>query len=147
MRKSIKYGENGKGIHSRWYPQTLKKRIQHIAQVRERITFRQIDAFDLIREYAGRSDAAIFLDPPYTASKKKAGARLYTHYALDHRALFEAAASCQGDVLMTYDNADEIHALADEFGFMKRLIAMKNNHHAAMTELIIGKDLSWLLAG
>jgi DNA adenine methylase len=30
----LKYGENGKGLRSRWYPQTLKKRIMNIAHFR-----------------------------------------------------------------------------------------------------------------
>ena len=58
-------------------------------------------------------------------------------------ALFAAAARCKGDVLFTYDNADELRALAEEFKLETRLVAMKNTHHAEMTELLIGKDLSW----
>lgn len=33
----VKYGENGKGIHSRWYPSTLKRRIMEIYQMRDGI--------------------------------------------------------------------------------------------------------------
>src|SRR5207248_364046 len=35
----IKNGESGKGLKSRWYPTTLKKRIENIVQIRDRITF------------------------------------------------------------------------------------------------------------
>ena len=35
----IKNGENGKGLRSRWYPGTLKKRIINIAMVRNKIKF------------------------------------------------------------------------------------------------------------
>ena len=45
---------------------------------------------------------------------------------------------------MTYDNTREIASLASEFDFETQAIAMKNTHHAKMTELLIGKDLSWL---
>ena len=45
---------------------------------------------------------------------------------------------------MTYDNTDEARALADQHGFETRAIAMKNTHHAKMTELLISRDLSWL---
>ena len=49
-----------------------------------------------------------------------------------------------GEFLMTYDNADEVKQLASVRQCDTRLIAMKNTHHAEMTELIIGKKLSWL---
>ncbi len=52
--------------------------------------------------------------------------------------------ACKGDFLMTYDNTPEIAALAAEFGFQAKPVAMKNTHHAKMTELLIGRDLDWL---
>ncbi len=104
----IGYGENGKGVHSRWYPQTLKRRIRDIGLVRHRIKFVRGDAFAVMEEFAENESAVFFIDPPYTASKKKAGSRLYTHSELDHRQLFETAAAVKGDVLLTYDNADEM---------------------------------------
>ena len=143
----IEYGEDGKGVHSRWYPQTLRKRIEAIAMFRDRIIFEQTDAFDVLRRFKNRRNAVFFIDPPYTASKKKAGSRLYNHFQVDHRALFDLAAQCVGDVLLTYDNAEEIQALASEFGFQTRAVAMKNNHHAEMSELLVGKRLSWCKNG
>lgn len=139
----IEYGEDGKGVHSRWYPQTLRKRIEAIALIRHRIIFEQTDAFAVLRRFKNRANAVFFIDPPYTASKKKAGSRLYNHFEVNHRALFALAAKCVGDVLLTYDNAEEIQVLASEFGFETRAVAMKNNHHAEMNELLVGKDLSW----
>ena len=50
----------------------------------------------------------------------------------------------RGDFLMSYDNTAEVRALAGRFGFASRPIALKNTHHAKMTELLIGRDLSWL---
>ncbi len=44
---------------------------------------------------------------------------------------------------MTYDNAESVRALADNYGFDMELIAMKNTHHAEMKELLIGRDLTW----
>jgi len=35
----IKNGENGKGIRSRWYPETLRKRIEAILHIRSNIAF------------------------------------------------------------------------------------------------------------
>jgi DNA adenine methylase len=44
----------------------------------------------------------------------------------------------------TYDNAEEVKALARKHGFEMKLVPMKNTHHEEMTELLIGRDLSWL---
>jgi DNA adenine methylase len=136
----VKSGENGNGIRSRWYPETLARRIQEIATVRERLTFIEGDGLEVIRRYADDDTAAFFVDPPYTLAAR----RLYPHWQLDHRGLFQLLAGVKGDVLCTYDNTREISLLAAEFGFETQAIAMKNTHHAKMTELIIGRDLSWL---
>lgn len=140
----IKHGENGKGITSRWYPETLRKRIQNISVIREKLSFVQGDGLELLRENRHREDAVFFIDPPYTAAGKKAGTRLYTHYQLDHDELFRIVATLKGDFVMTYDNAQEVVRIALNHGFDTELIAMKNTHHARMKELLIGRDLGWL---
>lgn len=136
----VKTGENGRGLHSRWYPETLAHRIQEIACVRERFTFIEGDGIEVIRRYSDDENTAFFVDPPYTVAAR----RLYPHWQIDHRSLFGLLADVKGDVLLTYDNTREIASLAAEFGFETQAIAMKNTHHAKMTELLIGKDLSWL---
>lgn len=133
-------GENGKGILSRWYPKTLKSRIDAIVEKRKDISFIQGDGIDFIRYNAHRPETSFFIDPPYTV----AGRRLYAFSDLDHRKLFRVATTIKGDFLMTYDNADEIQKLAKEFGFQTALVPMKNTHHEVMEELVIGKDLGWL---
>ena len=50
----------------------------------------------------------------------------------------------QGEYVTTYNNADEVRELARKHGFMAKPIPMKNTHHAAMTELVIGRDLAWM---
>jgi DNA adenine methylase len=140
----IKNGENGKGIHSRWYPQTIAKRITNIQLVAERIRFDHGDAFAALSKFKNNERAVFFIDPPYTAGGKRAGSRLYTHNEVDHARLFSACKQLRGDFLLTYDNADEVRALALHHGFDARPIAMKNTHHAEMTELLIGRDLGWM---
>lgn len=140
----LKYGENGKGIRSRWYPATLARRFANLKLVADRISFRQEDGLAVIREYSRRGDVVFFIDPPYTAGGKKAGKRLYRHFSLDHERLFTLCESINGDFLMTYDNADEVKYLARRHGFQMRLIPMTNTHHTTMEELVIGKDLSWM---
>lgn len=136
----LKNGEKGKGLLSRWYPQTLEKRILNIAGVRERITFIQGDGVEVMRRNADRPDAVFFIDPPYTVAAK----RLYNHWEMDHEELFSVAQSLRGDFLMTYDNDERVRLLTKEHGFESKAVAMKNTHHAEMNELLIGKNLNWL---
>ncbi len=65
------------------------------------------------------------------------------HSEIDHEELFAVAARLQGDFLMTYDNAAPVVDLARKHRFDTQEIAMKNTHHAVMSELLIGRDLSW----
>jgi len=136
----LKNGENGRGIRSRWYPNTLRKRIQAIVYTRQDMAFLQGDGIEFIRSNGYRKEMAFFIDPPYTV----AGRRLYTHSEIDHRELFKAAQSVRGDFLMTYDNSAEIRELAKKFGFQTALIPMKNTHHELMNELLVGRNLRWL---
>ncbi len=140
----LKHGEGGRGIASRWYPETLAKRLLDIHAIRDRISFQQADAFGVLEAFQDRNDVVFFIDPPYTAGGKSAGNRLYTHYALDHERLFAQCAKMRGALIMTYDNADEVIDLAIKHSFMAKPIPMKNTHHAEMTELVIGKDLAWM---
>lgn len=140
----LKHGENGKGIRSRWYPQTLAKRFSAIDHVAERIIFRQCDGLAVMKEYSDRENVLFFIDPPYTAGGKKAGKRLYRHSEIDHEQLFKLCESVAGDFLMTYDNAEEVRRLARKHGFQMRLIPMTNTHNTTMEELVIGKDLGWM---
>ncbi|MDI6885614.1 MAG: DNA adenine methylase [archaeon] len=140
----LKYGENGKGIRSRWYPETLAKRFLNLNQIASRIDFRCDDGIRVLKEFATNQEAVYFIDPPYTAGGKKAGKRLYKHSNLDHERLFTVCESLKGDFLITYDNAEEVKRMARTHGFQMRLIPMTNTHHARLEELVIGKDLSWM---
>jgi DNA adenine methylase len=135
----MKDGENGKGIASRWYPETLAKRIRTIGQSRARLSFVQGDAFALINRYKHRKMSAFFIDPPYTAGGKNAGRRLYNFNELDHERLFSLLASVSGRVLMTYDSSTEVRKLARKHGFGVKEILMKNTHHAMNVELAVTK--------
>lgn len=135
----MKAGENGKGLLSRWYPETLVTRMTAIRQFRGRLNFLKTDAFEVIQANMD-TDAAWFVDPPYTAGGKRAGSRLYSHPDLDHARLFEAISHVRGPAMLTYDDAPEVRALAHAFGFNVCQVPMKNTHHAVMQELLILKD-------
>ena len=136
----IKNGENGRGITSRWYPETLKKRILEIDKVKSRIEFIKGDAISILEKNSSRCDAVYFIDPPYF----KAGRRLYRYSTIDHTNLFQVATGLQSDFLMTYDDSEDVMKMANDCKLATRSIAMKNTHHAKKSELLIGKKLDWL---
>jgi len=135
----VKSGENGKGLSSRWYPETLVKRMRIIHAHRDKIEFYEADAFDIIEQYGDESGAAFFIDPPYTAGGKKAGKRLYRFNEVDHALLFRKMAEVAGDFLMTYDDAEKVKRLASLHGFKAQKIPMKNTHHTVIYELLFTK--------
>lgn len=136
----IKHGENGKGLLSRWYPETLERRILAIDKMRDWITFIHGDALEVCRQNQHRNDVVFFIDPPYV----KAGKRLYNCSEIDHLALFEQAFRLRGDFLMTYDDHPEICEMAAGYDFQVRKIKMKTTHHSEKDELLIGRNLDWL---
>ncbi|NJN81785.1 MAG: DNA adenine methylase [Caldilineaceae bacterium] len=133
----MKSGENGRGISSRWYPKTLAKRIRCIHDFRDRISVKCVDGIQLMQQHVEKPANCYFIDPPYTASGKSAGRRLYNHSELDHLALFDTAARLRGAFLMTYDSADEVIQMANARSFHVEWIPMKNTHHREQMELLI----------
>ena len=138
-----RHGENGKGVLSRWYPETLAKRLDAIRDHADRIAFVEGDGMKLLPLLLrgwGR-DAAIFLDPPYTAKGgKRAGSRLYEHSGIDHAGLFAMMAQHNANFLMTCDAAPEIVALVRRHGFHAARLSMKNGHHNRIPELVITSE-------
>jgi DNA adenine methylase len=136
----VKTGEGDRGLNARWYPETLSRRILEINEVKDRFTFVHGDGLAIVKEHLADVDTCFYIDPPYMVAAR----RLYTHWQIDHREIFSLMKKAKGDFLMSYDNTPEIQALAQEFGFDTRQVAMKNTHHAKMTELLIGRDLKFL---
>lgn len=137
----MKGGENGKGVSSRWYPETLVNRFNAIRAIRERLTFVQGDAITEIEQHQG-SDSVHFVDPPYTAGGKKAGSRLYTHNEVDHDRLFEAVEGASGAAMLTYDDNTWVRERANKAGFVLATSAMQSTHLVRMHELVILKEQS-----
>jgi len=135
--RMMRTGENGRGIGSRSYPETLARRIMAIGEHRDRLSFVEGDAFSLISSHLDEGQTAFFLDPPYTAGGKRAGRRLYECNSIDHRHLFELTARVKGWALLTYDDNPEVRKLAEDWGFQIDEVPMKGTHHASMTELVI----------
>jgi DNA adenine methylase len=135
----IKTGENGRGLSSRWYPSTLVKRIIDINRMRDRITFVHGNAFEVIEQNLNSEDCFFFIDPPYTI----AGRRLYNHFEVDHRRIFELASQMSGHFLLTYDDTSEVRGWAEEFGLPYITIPMQTTHLVTKNELLISDSFEW----
>ncbi|MEO6832892.1 MAG: DNA adenine methylase [Chitinophagaceae bacterium] len=136
----LKNGENGKGLASRWYPKTLRDRIEAIAPLKNKIVACHGNAFDFLKQYSDDSDCYHFIDPPYF----QAGKRLYTHFDIDHDKLFRLVAGLKGKYLLTYDNNPQINALVKKYNLQSRTIPMKTTHHLQKEELLISDNFDWL---
>ena len=85
-------------------------------------------------------EAAVFLDPPYTAGGKRADSRLYTHSSIDHAALFTILAETGANFLMTYDAVPEVIELVRKNNFYAVELMMMNGHHNQMSEIVITSE-------
>lgn len=130
-------GENGRGVASRWYPGTIVDRLRRIKEHSDRIAFCEGDGMRLFESMVLADEAAVFVDPPYTAGGKRAGRRLYANHDVDHSRIFEMLADCGADFLMTYDAAPEIVELVRKHGFAAVRVTMRNTHHARVPELVV----------
>jgi len=135
----LKKGENGKGIKSRWYAKTLHDRIMAIGDIKSKIDFITGDAFEALKNIVNEENTFSFIDPPYTV----AGKRLYTHFEIDHDALFALSARLKGKFMITYDDSEEIRALANKHNLEFRTIPMKTTHHVQKNEIIISDNFDW----
>lgn len=144
----IRAGEKGRGLASRWYPQTLKDRIYRIADHTHRFDFHQMDGLELLARHAADSSAAVFVDPPYTAGRRGAGKRLYANHEVDHGRIFEILADGVAPFVMTNDDCREVRVLAQRFGFAFGQIGMWTTHNVSKKELVIVRhaaDLSFFV--
>lgn len=136
----IRSGENGNGLASRWYPDTLASRLSAIREYAGQIEFHHTDGMTLLEEtlaLASASRSAVFADPPYTIGSKQAGRRLYNHNDIDHPRLFSILAESDTDFLMTYDDSVEILDLVANHDFHAVRMVMKNTHNYRQAELAI----------
>jgi DNA adenine methylase len=60
----VKNGENGKGLKSRWYPQTLRNRILNIVSIRDKFTFIEGDGLEVLQQNASRQRLSFSLIRP-----------------------------------------------------------------------------------
>jgi DNA adenine methylase len=136
----MKEGENGKGLASRWYPETLARRIRSIGSIKDRINFVHGDGLIHLRNNLTEKDSVFFIDPPYTVT----GRRLYAYSDFDHSELFRVLAESDCEFLMTYDKSAEIKSLAKRHGFAYEEVLMQGRLNQRKTELVVTRDLAWV---
>lgn len=136
----LRAGENGRGLESRWYPQTLVSRIRDIEQNRHRLSIECGDGLEQLKQYADQPNTAIFADPPYTMGTKQPGRRLYSHNEIDHAALFEALAASKAEFLMTYDADPHVCELVSQHEFQAVRVEVRTAHASIRSELVITRQ-------
>lgn len=136
----LKNGENGKGLSSRWYPDTLSDRIYTIRKHKDRFDFIWADGITVIKSKSNRKETAFFVDPPYP----KAGGRLYDDSAINHKKLLNLLSKLSGPFMATYDTHDEIINITQSLGLDIEPILTKTTHHEKKHEVLISRDFSWV---
>ena len=135
----IGLGEDGRGVASRWYPETLIARIEEIGRHAGRIAFHQGDALSLLPTLVERAEApvAVFCDPPYGGEAGASSRRLYTHSDVNYADLFELVHDIGADFLITLDMSAEVERLVRCHGFCAVTVLPRNRSNAAGQEVII----------
>jgi DNA adenine methylase len=100
------------GIDARYNAPELVRRIERVAEFRDRITLTQLDAEAFLRQLSDvlPRRALVYLDPPYYVKGQR---RLYANYygPDDHAYIAAALASAPWPWMVSYDTAPEIFKL------------------------------------
>ncbi len=135
----LKRGEDDKGISSRWYPETLAKRIERIHALRAKLTFREEDGLKVLKSFARKQRVAAFVDPPYIANGKGAGVRLYRYHEVDSARLFEAAQQFSGPMIITYHRSEIVRRQAEAAQIQCQTVNVRTAHSLKRRELLMFK--------
>src|SRR5437016_6380804 len=136
----LKLGEDGKGIHSRWYPETLAKRIESIHALRKKLTFIHGDGLETLRTFSSTPHTVAFVDPPYVVNGRGAGLRLYRHHDIECGELFKIARSFSGPMIITYHRSDVVQREAAATGIECHTVNMHTAHTVSKRQLILYKS-------
>lgn len=136
----LRKGENGRGLESRWYPQTLIRRIRDIEPNRHRLSIQCADGLAHLKKYVDQPGVVVFVDPPYTIGNKQPGRRLYRHNEIDHEALFELLSASDAEFLMTYDADPHVSELIRQHDFRAARVEVRTAHASVRSELVISRQ-------
>jgi DNA adenine methylase len=138
----LKSGERSKGVSSRWYPETLCKRITLLNSFSDRFQIVEGDALQALRRFNRRKTRAkIFVDPPYFKLQEKGVKPLYRYNHIDHKALFAGLSRTPHDFLLTYDVNDQITEYINEYSLSAKTVVMRTTHAVSKEEFLISKKL------
>ena len=135
----LRKGEDGHGLKSRWYPETLAKRIATVNGMRKRIRFIEGDALTVIAEHQTDQKCALFVDPPYTANGKGPGVRLYRYAEIDHERLLKLLSETTGACFVTYHPTAPVRRIGEKLGFKVSTTGMRTTHHVHRREFVLTK--------
>ncbi len=132
-------GERNRGIQSRWYPETLARRVEAVHALRSKITFACGDGLEALRVYSDTPNAVAFVDPPYVANGRGAGLRLYSYHDVSCEKLFKAIRGFSGPVIITYHRSDVVQREAKAAGIDCSTVRMHTAHTVSKRQLILYK--------
>jgi DNA adenine methylase len=135
----LNQGEGGKGMGSRWYPETLAKRIESIHAIRAKLRFVEGDGLQVLREFSSTPRTAAFVDPPYVVNGRGAGLRLYRHHDVDCKQLFNVIRKFHGPMIITYHRSDIVEREAKAAGIECHTVNMHTAHTISKRQLILYK--------
>lgn len=126
-------------IDARFNREELAERVRRIGRYASRIEVRNEDGLTLAREWLGRDEGLLYLDPPYFAK----GKCLYlNHFNAENH---ESLAACLNEFpeaawILTYDNVPEIKALYPDRSVFE--FSLNYSAHTAKhgSELLIAAD-------
>jgi DNA adenine methylase len=134
----LNYGEAGKGIHSRWYPETIAKRIETIHSLRAKLTFIRGDGLETLKNFSSTPHTVAFVDPPYVVNGRGAGIRLYRYHNVDCEKLFEIVRNFSGPMIVTYHRSQVVQREARTAGAECHTVVIRTSH-SVKRELIFYK--------
>ena len=135
-----KRGEAQMGELSRWYPETISRRMQAVESHSDRLMVIEADGLAVMEDMIGNDSGervVVFADPPYVSPDKRRALRLYTHNDISHERMFDLLAGSEVDFLMTYNLTEDTIRLTDDRGFYAVAVAMKTARHTIQYELVI----------
>jgi len=135
----LKRGERGRGILSRWYPETLAKRIESIHAIRGKINFVHGDGLQALKEFSSTPKTVAFVDPPYVAKGRGAGLRLYRYCDVDCETLFDVVQKFSGPVIITYHRSEVVIREARVAGIACHTVNMHTAHSVSKRQLLLYK--------
>ena len=136
-------GENGRGLFSRWYPETIYDRLRRIDGMRHRLVVppRDTDGVAVLRaaaEFPSLETVArhvFFIDPPYEGP----GRRLYHEHDVSTAEVITLTSGLKLPAIMTLPAEDWIIDLGDIHGLSMVVIPMRGSH-GKRKELILSNQ-------